>query len=85
MDYKEIKLIFKKYGIRIYISSDDNKHNLPHIHIVYGEERISLNLIDLSVLAGKLKHRKLRIAKKILSDEKIRNFLISLYYKRNEK
>ena len=43
-------------GIRYYMNSKENtKHNVPHVHVKYKDEEVSISILDGSVLAGSLK------------------------------
>lgn len=46
------KTEFKENGISPFISSGDNRHNLPHIYIYYSVKEVVLSLPELEVLAG---------------------------------
>jgi hypothetical protein len=49
--------IFKP-KLRIYIYKEAN-HNRPHIHVEYGEEKISISLNSTEILAGKMRSQYL--------------------------
>ena len=68
----EEKMIFEPYfatfegggdiwridGIRYYMNSKENtSHNIPHIHVEYQGEEVSISIIDGKILAGGIKKK----------------------------
>lgn len=54
-------------GIKYWIY--DNDHTPPHYHAIYGDERVSINIDTLQVMAGYMRPAKLREAKKWAKDK----------------
>ena len=51
------------YGILIAILFEDNdRHNLPHIHVRYSGEKASIAIEDGRVLAGSVPQKQLKLA-----------------------
>jgi hypothetical protein len=48
------------YGIEISIRAREANHRLPHFHAAYADGEISIAIVTLEVLAGKIKRRALR-------------------------
>ena len=54
-------------GILIYLMYNDTKqHNMPHVHVLYGEFRASISL-EGNVLAGTIPSKQLKIVQHWLS------------------
>ena len=50
------------YGIIISMYYfDQQKHSLPHIHVKYQEQEVTLSIPDGNVLAGELKRNKMKL------------------------
>ena len=49
------------YGIEISIRSWEANHRLPHFHATYAEGEISISIVTLEVLAGKIERRALAL------------------------
>lgn len=50
------------YGIIIQMYYyDDQQHNLPHIHVRYGEQKCIVQIPDCDILAGELDRKKLKL------------------------
>jgi len=50
------------YGILVFIFFQDNeRHNLPHIHVRYQGMKASVSINDGSLLAGDIPHKQLRM------------------------
>lgn len=49
-------------GIFFEIRTKEQGHNVPHLHANYGNQNISISLIDFSILAGNLPHKQEQIA-----------------------
>ena len=81
---KNWKKDFRAIGVLPFISSNDNEHHKPHIHLEYSGQKIVLELPDLVVLAGDMQGNKLKQIKKILNTELVQN-LINLFYEKNPK
>ena len=50
------------YGIIVSMYYLDNeRHNLPHIHVKYQDQEVVLQIPDGNILEGKLKNEKLKL------------------------
>lgn len=52
----------RKHGIRFEIRPKEQGHNVPHCHACFGNQNISISLIDCTVLAGNIPPQKQRAA-----------------------
>ena len=54
---------FNVEGINFIIHTDEKNHNIPHVHVEYGEFSMSISLNDFTILAcNNFPKRKQRIA-----------------------
>lgn len=49
---------YNKGGIRIVIRIRENGHNIPHVHVIYAGENMSVSIITNEILAGDLSNKK---------------------------
>jgi hypothetical protein len=70
------------YGIIVQLYFFDNdKHNLPHIHVRYAEFSASISIESGDVLAGKFPNRQLKLVQawiEIHRDELMANWALAL-------
>ncbi|MFZ5553122.1 MAG: DUF4160 domain-containing protein [Bacteroidota bacterium] len=68
-------------NIKIYIYSRD--HNPPHLHAVYAEYEVVLNIKTLIVIKGDMPGKQLKEIKTWLDNEELKRKLIELFYNLN--
>ncbi|MEO7672645.1 MAG: DUF4160 domain-containing protein, partial [Pyrinomonadaceae bacterium] len=70
------------YGVIVLMYYFDNRpHNLPHIHVQYGEEEAVLSISDGEVIEGDLRSNKLKLVRawiEIHSDELMANWELAI-------
>lgn len=52
----------RTHGIRFEIRPKEMGHNIPHCHACFGDQNISISLIDFSILAGNIPPQKSKFA-----------------------
>lgn len=52
----------RTHGIRFEIRPKEQGHNVPHCHACFGNQNISISLVDFSVLAGNIPPQKAQFA-----------------------
>lgn len=52
----------RTHGIRFEIRPKEQGHNVPHCHACFGNQNISISLINFSILAGNIPPQKAQIA-----------------------
>ncbi|MGC2238255.1 MAG: DUF4160 domain-containing protein [Pyrinomonadaceae bacterium] len=70
------------YGIIVQLFFFDNdRHNLPHIHVRYAEFKASINIETGEILAGDFPNKQLKLVQawiEIHRDELLANWLLAL-------
>ncbi|RQD74501.1 DUF4160 domain-containing protein [Desulfonatronospira sp. MSAO_Bac3] len=70
------------YGIIVYIFYEDNvRHNIPHIHVRYQDNKAAVSIKDGSVLAGKFPSKQLKLVQawiEIHYDELLANWELAI-------
>lgn len=70
------------YGIIVQLFFFDNdRHNLPHIHVRYAEFSASINIETGEILAGNFPNKQLKLVQawiEIHKDELLANWLLAL-------
>jgi hypothetical protein len=54
--------VYRKSGVRIEIRPKEAGHNVPHCHAIYGNQNVSISLVDYAILAGNINPQKEKIA-----------------------
>lgn len=52
----------RTHGIRFEIRPKEHGHNVPHCHACFGNQNISISLIDFSTLSGNIPQQKAHFA-----------------------
>lgn len=65
----------KEYGVEFIVHTNEQNHNLSHIHAKYGEYEITIAIESGKVLAGNLPPKQTRIAQRWVKNNqaKLRN------------
>lgn len=56
MSYRDT--VERTHGIRFEIRPKEMGHNVPHCHACFGNQNISISLVDFKVLAGNIPNQK---------------------------
>ena len=70
-------IISKFYGMTIRMYFQQSEHNPPHIHVIYGQYIVVINILKNEVMEGELPNKKLKLVKKWI--EIHRNELIYIW------
>ncbi len=58
----------RTHGIQFEIRSKEQGHNVPHCHACYGNQNVSISLLDFSILAGNIPSQKAKFAARWVRD-----------------